>query len=116
MLSGILESPQSKRRSTQELKPPDLKTIGRILREKRDEMERDFGVQAIGLFGSCVRKQAERTAISTSWSIFGGPLDSLNFSSWKNASADGWAPGRSGHPRCPETSYRRTDSREVIML
>ncbi len=40
------------------MKPPDLKTIGRILREKRDEMERDFGVQAIGLFGSCVRKQA----------------------------------------------------------
>jgi uncharacterized protein len=42
----------------QEMKPPRLKEIEAILRERRDELARDYGVTEIGVFGSCVRGEA----------------------------------------------------------
>ncbi|MBN1866662.1 nucleotidyltransferase family protein [Candidatus Sumerlaeota bacterium] len=40
------------------MKPHDLKTIETILRERRDEIARDYGVAEIGVFGSLVRGEA----------------------------------------------------------
>ncbi|MBI4962756.1 MAG: nucleotidyltransferase family protein [Desulfomonile tiedjei] len=40
------------------MKPPSLKEIQAILRERRDEMARDYGVTEIGVFGSCLRGEA----------------------------------------------------------
>lgn len=40
------------------MKPPRLQKIEAILRERRDEMLRDYGVTEIGVFGSCVREEA----------------------------------------------------------
>ena len=37
------------------MKPPRLREIEAILRMRRDELLRDFGVTQIGVFGSCVR-------------------------------------------------------------
>jgi uncharacterized protein len=36
------------------MKPPGLKEIEAILRERRDELTSDYGVTEIGIFGSCV--------------------------------------------------------------
>ena len=41
------------------MKPPSLKKIETILRERREELVRDYGVAEIGLFGSCVRGEAD---------------------------------------------------------
>ena len=38
--------------------PPDLEQIQSILRERRDELSRDYGVSEIGVFGSFVRGEA----------------------------------------------------------
>ena len=40
------------------MKPPRLREIEAILRMRRDELLRDFGVTQIGVFGSCVRAEA----------------------------------------------------------
>ncbi len=40
------------------MKPPRLKEIEAILRERRDDLARDYGVTEIGVFGSCVRGEA----------------------------------------------------------
>jgi uncharacterized protein with HEPN domain/predicted nucleotidyltransferase len=40
------------------MKPHSLKEIQMILRERRDELESDFGVTEIGVFGSWVRGEA----------------------------------------------------------
>ncbi len=40
------------------MKPPRLREIEAILRMRRDELLRDFGVVQIGVFGSCVRAEA----------------------------------------------------------
>lgn len=38
--------------------PPSLQRIQAILRLRRSELARDFGVTEIGVFGSCVRGEA----------------------------------------------------------
>jgi hypothetical protein len=38
--------------------PPSLKRIEAILRERRDELAKHYGVTEIGIFGSCVREDA----------------------------------------------------------
>lgn len=40
------------------MKPPALEEIEAVLRERRDELARDFGVAELGVFGSCVRDEA----------------------------------------------------------
>ncbi|MEW6262331.1 MAG: nucleotidyltransferase family protein [Thermodesulfobacteriota bacterium] len=45
-------------RRTEVMKPPGLKEIQAILRERRGELARDYGVAEIGVFGSCVREEA----------------------------------------------------------
>jgi uncharacterized protein len=40
------------------MKPRSLKEIEAILRKRRDEMARNYGVTEIGIFGSCVRGEA----------------------------------------------------------
>jgi predicted nucleotidyltransferase len=40
------------------MKPPCLKEIEAILRERRDELASDYGVTEIGIFGSCLRGDA----------------------------------------------------------
>ena len=40
------------------MKPPSLEEIQSTLRERRDELARDYGVSEIGLFGSFVRGEA----------------------------------------------------------
>ncbi len=40
------------------MKPPSLAKIEAIVRERRDEMARDYGVAEIGVFGSCLRSEA----------------------------------------------------------
>jgi len=37
------------------MKPPGLKEIEAIFRERRDQLASDYGVTEIGIFGSCVR-------------------------------------------------------------
>ncbi len=41
------------------MKPPSLRRIETILRERREELVRDYGVTEIGVFGSCVRGEAD---------------------------------------------------------
>jgi predicted nucleotidyltransferase len=41
------------------MKPPSLEKIETIIRERREELVRDYGVAEIGLFGSCVRGEAD---------------------------------------------------------
>lgn len=41
------------------MRPPSLNEIERLLRERRDELARDYGVAEMGVFGSCVRDQAK---------------------------------------------------------
>jgi predicted nucleotidyltransferase len=43
---------------SEEKKPPSLKEIEAILRERRDEMAHNNGVTEIGVFGSCIRGEA----------------------------------------------------------
>lgn len=38
--------------------PPTLREIQAVLRARRAELSRDFGVTEIGVFGSCVRGEA----------------------------------------------------------
>lgn len=38
--------------------PPELNRIKTILRERRDELAKQYGVSEIGVFGSCVRGEA----------------------------------------------------------
>ncbi len=46
------------------MKPPNLEKIQAILRERRQELVRDYGVAQIGIFGSCVRGEStERSDI-----------------------------------------------------
>lgn len=40
------------------MKPPGLKQIESILRERMDEIKLDYGVAQIGVFGSCLRDEA----------------------------------------------------------
>ncbi|MCX7011546.1 MAG: nucleotidyltransferase family protein [Candidatus Sumerlaeota bacterium] len=40
------------------MKSPTLERIERLIRERREEMARDYGVAEIGVFGSCVRGEA----------------------------------------------------------
>jgi uncharacterized protein len=40
------------------MKPLSLADIERILRKRREELTRDFGVAEIGVFGSCVRGES----------------------------------------------------------
>jgi uncharacterized protein len=40
------------------MKPPSLKEIEATLRERRDELARDYGVTELGVFGSCARGEA----------------------------------------------------------
>ncbi len=40
------------------MSPPGLNRIESLLRERRDELARDYGVAAMGVFGSCVRGEA----------------------------------------------------------
>lgn len=37
------------------MKPPSLTEIEAILRQRRDELSRDYGIEEIGVFGSFVR-------------------------------------------------------------
>ena len=40
------------------MKPPSLKEIEGVLRERRDELATHYGVAEIGVFGSCTRGEA----------------------------------------------------------
>lgn len=40
------------------MKPPSLKEIEAILRARRDEMARNYGITEIGVLGSCIRGEA----------------------------------------------------------
>ena len=40
------------------MKPPSMKEIESILTQRRDELEREYGVTEIGIFGSFVRGEA----------------------------------------------------------
>lgn len=40
------------------MKAPSLKEIEAILRARRDEMARNYGITEIGVFGSCLRGEA----------------------------------------------------------
>lgn len=40
------------------MKAPSLKEVLAILRERRDELAKHYGVTEIGIFGSCVREEA----------------------------------------------------------
>jgi uncharacterized protein len=38
--------------------PPSLNRIESLLRQRRDELARDYGVAEMGIFGSCARDEA----------------------------------------------------------
>lgn len=40
------------------MNPPNLREVLAVLRARREELARDFGVTGIGVFGSCVRGEA----------------------------------------------------------
>jgi hypothetical protein len=42
------------------VKPPGLRRIEAVLRERRQELARDYGVARIGIFGSCVRGETTK--------------------------------------------------------
>ena len=77
------------------MKPPSLKEIEAILRERRDEMERDYGVAEIGVFGSCVRGEAGGDSDVDILVVFSRPVGFFKFleleerlSEWLGAKVD----------------------------
>lgn len=61
------------------MKPPALKNIQAIIRERRDELKRDYGVAEIGVFGSCVRAEADDDSDVDVLVEFDGPIGFFKF-------------------------------------
>ncbi len=77
------------------MKPPRLKEIQAILRERRNEMAIDYGVTEIGIFGSCVRGDASRGSDIDILVAFNRPVGFFKFleleerlSEWLGAKVD----------------------------
>ena len=77
------------------MKPPSLKEIEAILRERRDEIARDYGVTEIGVFGSCVRGETSAGSDIDILVAFGRPVGFFKFleledrlSEWLGAEVD----------------------------
>jgi predicted nucleotidyltransferase len=78
-----------------EMKPPSLKEIEAILRERRDELAIDYGVTEIGIFGSCVRGDASSDSDIDILVAFNRPVGFFKFleleerlSEWLGAKVD----------------------------
>lgn len=61
------------------MKPPSLREIQGILRERRDEMARDYGVTEIGVFGSYVRGEATADSDIDILVVFSQPVGFFKF-------------------------------------
>lgn len=77
------------------MKPPHLREIEAVLRERRPELLRDYGVTEIGVFGSCVRGEATGDSDIDILVEFGSPLGFFKFleleerlSEWLGAKVD----------------------------
>jgi hypothetical protein len=77
------------------VKPPTLKEIEAILRERRDEMARDYGVTEIGVFGSYARGGASHDSDIDILITFNRPVGFFKFleleerlSEWLGAKVD----------------------------
>jgi uncharacterized protein len=64
---------------SEEKKPPCLKAIEAILRERREEMARNYGVTEIGVFGSCIRGEATGQSDIVVLVAFGQPVGFFRF-------------------------------------
>jgi len=54
----VQSRPRRSKKGAREMNPPSLGEIEAILRDRRDELLRDYGVTEIGVFGSHVRGEA----------------------------------------------------------
>jgi len=77
------------------MKPPRLTEIEAILRERRDELARNYGVTEIGVFGSCIRGEATGESDIDVLVTFGQPVGFFRFleleeqlSEWLGAKVD----------------------------
>ena len=77
------------------MRPPSLKEIEAILRERRDEIARNYGVTEIGVFGSCLRGEASGGSDIDILVAFGRPVGFFKFleleerlSEWLGAKVD----------------------------
>mgnify|MGYP000918312565 CR=1 FL=1 len=61
------------------MKPPGLKEIEAILRERRNQLSVDYGVAEIGVFGSCVRGEASEESDIDLLVVFSRPVGFLKF-------------------------------------
>ena len=53
-----MENEDERKAPADAVKPPRLQRIEAVLRERREELARDYGVAQIGVFGSCARGEA----------------------------------------------------------
>ncbi len=65
--------------STQASTPPSLADIKAILRQRRDELRREYGVTEIGIFGSCLRGTATEGSDVDILVTFECPIGLLRF-------------------------------------
>ncbi len=77
------------------MKPPSLKEIEAILRERRDELAIDYGITEIGIFGSCIRGETSSGSDIDILVSFNRPVGFFKFleleerlSEWLNAKVD----------------------------
>jgi len=77
------------------MKPPSLKEIEAILRERRDELAIGYGVTEIGIFGSCVMGDASSDSDIDILVAFNRPVGFFKFleleeclSEWLGAKVD----------------------------
>jgi predicted nucleotidyltransferase len=77
------------------MKPPSLREIEAVLRDRRKELLREYGVTGIGVFGSCVRAGATDTSDIDILVEFSRPVGFFEFleleerlSEWLGAKVD----------------------------
>lgn len=77
------------------MQPPGLNEIESLLRERREELARDYGVSALGVFGSCARDDASDNSDIDILVEFGRPVGFFKFleleeklSDWLGAKVD----------------------------
>jgi predicted nucleotidyltransferase len=82
------------------MKPPGLKEIEAILRERRDELAIGYGVTEIGIFGSCVRGGVSSDSDIDILVVFDRPVGFFKFLEFEERLVNGsvrkwtWLPRR----------------------
>lgn len=83
-----------------------------MLKEKRSELERDYGVNEIGVIGSHVRGEARAHSDVDILVEFSRPIGFFRFLELEEETRGvAWNEGRLDDKNSIETAYRRTDTR-----